>query len=732
MAERVGAAHDDLCAEATGHICVCSCRGTRHGEKHRGGRTALIKRAGEVTVMAVTHASEARLDIAGTDATTARQRAKHPVTVTIVQTDSPTAGAARAAAALGQTDRPEVTATVGPASSMPRDLTAVDDAELMQMFADLSEAGREDDLWHVWEEMGRREEAAKPARYEPSKPYADMSEDELVEAFGSASSMGDEDGIKAAYAEMDAREAATAARAEEARRPPAEPAYLDNPQAAWVNLYGSPIHGYGTSNAETMERARRAEKLALGLPEETTPLEVAAARRVDPRGSSEQQAWFLAWYRKLALAEGVDPNDRALFGAPDDHGAEQRVKARMAEHAAARQAAELEARTKADAKAARAAAIIAGPPGPAALRNPTVAYEDFTRHLDMYRGSPGVFEGQRRLEEARAHAFGLDPKTTSKQALDAAEKADPRSRPEKAATVVAWYRMLAEHDGVKPDGPEPWLTGPKDDAAGPPRLGYTPANVAKPWATWQEIRMQAKQDQANGDPSTWYRYTDAMRHAYGLPDDAVESEISRAYHVDPTTDNQAAALFITAFRELGDKAGIDPTDRLRYGPQDRGRKNRPTQWRESTPEQFKKIEALIGRGWDYLDAYADVHQVDAEELRKQQAGGVIDRAKGERVAEALTRMYDQHVHVAYVKAETALRGHMLSPAGKSAGIDPVTLFSGPTDRARKYASEELLRWWDATGSRMTFQQFRAQVTRDAKDVAGAKKTAARAQGKDFG
>lgn len=132
MAERVGAAHDDLCAEATGHICVCACRGTRHGEKHRNGRTALIKRAGEVTVMAVTHADDARLDIAGTDATTARQRAKHPVTVTVVQTDSPTAGADRAAAALGQaTDRPEVTATVGPSSTVPRDLSAVDDADLM-------------------------------------------------------------------------------------------------------------------------------------------------------------------------------------------------------------------------------------------------------------------------------------------------------------------------------------------------------------------------------------------------------------------------------------------------------------------------------------------------------------------------------------------------------------------------------------------------------------------------
>jgi hypothetical protein len=44
--------------------------------------------------------------------------------------------------------------------------------------------------------------------------------------------------------------------------------------------------------------------------------------------------------------------------------------------------------------------------------------------------------------------------------------------------------------------------------------------------------------------------------------------------------------------------------------------------------------------------------------------------------------------------ENATKGNMLNRRGREAGINERTLFRGPEARARKYASEELLNWWE--------------------------------------
>jgi hypothetical protein len=73
---------------------------------------------------------------------------------------------------------------------------------------------------------------------------------------------------------------------------------------------------------------------------------------------------------------------------------------------------------------------------------------------------------------------------------------------------------------------------------------------------------------------------------------------------------------------------------------------------------------------------------------------------------------------------------MLSREGKRANVDPITLFSGPTARARKHASEDLLRWW-ADNGRMTYAEFRAQILGRESDVESAKKTRMQSNAKDF-
>ncbi len=64
----------------------------------------------------------------------------------------------------------------------------------------------------------------------------------------------------------------------------------------------------------------------------------------------------------------------------------------------------------------------------------------------------------------------------------------------------------------------------------------------------------------------------------------------------------------------------------------------------------------------------------------------------------------------YVRAEAATNGYMLNRRGREAGVEPRTLFTGPENRARKYASEELLEYWEHH-PRPTQAMFEGQDTR---------------------
>ncbi|MGH8875787.1 MAG: hypothetical protein ACRD0P_00325 [Stackebrandtia sp.] len=153
--------------------------------------------------------------------------------------------------------------------------------------------------------------------------------------------------------------------------------------------------------------------------------------------------------------------------------------------------------------------------------------------------------------------------------------------------------------------------------------------------------------------------------------------------------------------------------------------------KELTPEQ-SRVEELVSQGWDWQEAYAEAHNVDADELDRQARAAEVDahRRTNETRDEAVRRMYDEYVHVSYVAAEDATAGHMLSKAGKTADIDPLSLFSGTTARARKYASEDLLRWF-ADNGRMTFGEYKAQVLGRESDRAAAAVTRQQSNGQDF-
>jgi hypothetical protein len=152
---------------------------------------------------------------------------------------------------------------------------------------------------------------------------------------------------------------------------------------------------------------------------------------------------------------------------------------------------------------------------------------------------------------------------------------------------------------------------------------------------------------------------------------------------------------------------------------------------DGVTDQEREVDARLARGWSYADAYADVYGGDADRVRQQERSSSVDRSAGESTDQAVRRAYDQFVHEQWLRAEADTSGHMLTREAQAAGIQPVDLFSGNSARARRYASEDLQRWWAANGGRTTFTQYRAQVLGRSRDRRSAERTRLQSNSRDF-
>lgn len=127
---------------------------------------------------------------------------------------------------------------------------------------------------------------------------------------------------------------------------------------------------------------------------------------------------------------------------------------------------------------------------------------------------------------------------------------------------------------------------------------------------------------------------------------------------------------------------------------------------EREEAQWRRFEELLEQGQDEESAVAEVFGKSVERQRRDRA---ITQLRGQGYTgkgldELARKAYTDHVYEQYIAAENATRGHLLTPEAQRAGIDPLTLFSGPTARARLHASDELKEWWDQRG-RMTYDQW---------------------------
>ena len=124
----------------------------------------------------------------------------------------------------------------------------------------------------------------------------------------------------------------------------------------------------------------------------------------------------------------------------------------------------------------------------------------------------------------------------------------------------------------------------------------------------------------------------------------------------------------------------------------------------------ERITALMGRGMSYRQAYAEVYDIDQDDLLWQEQASLIDadRRTGETRDDTVRRLYAEMVALQYEQAEQYCRGHMLNQAGIAAGISARSLFGGPAARAHRYASGDLVEWWETT-PRVTLTEYRRRT-----------------------
>ncbi len=149
--------------------------------------------------------------------------------------------------------------------------------------------------------------------------------------------------------------------------------------------------------------------------------------------------------------------------------------------------------------------------------------------------------------------------------------------------------------------------------------------------------------------------------------------------------------------------------------------------------QARKVDELVSRGWPYADAYAEAYGLGAKataKAQREEKWAAVDTARkpGETREKALRRMYAEQTYLSMLAAEEWTRGHTIAQkwTGK---VELASLFSGPRTRARKYASEDLKRYWDEVEPRRTYAEFKARMIGNR---AEAQEMALAGSGRDFG
>jgi len=185
------------------------------------------------------------------------------------------------------------------------------------------------------------------------------------------------------------------------------------------------------------------------------------------------------------------------------------------------------------------------------------------------------------------------------------------------------------------------------------------------------------------------------------------------------SDDELASALGTADEAQADRilTELDARDEAAKAEQKAAASRARSQARRDADKAAKsaKFDELVAGGKDPLEAYADAFGADYQKLRvkdalaQARANGYV----GRNLVEVARNMQRDWAEQAWLKAEDDTRGHLLNHEAEQINasisqksISAKSLFSGSDARARKWASDELLEWWEQNG-RLTVDDFQA-------------------------
>lgn len=114
----------------------------------------------------------------------------------------------------------------------------------------------------------------------------------------------------------------------------------------------------------------------------------------------------------------------------------------------------------------------------------------------------------------------------------------------------------------------------------------------------------------------------------------------------------------------------------------------------SGPELEQELDTYV----NFIDTHeAGFHQITAEIDRREESEklAAARKMRARERRQQQEQEYQDEVYRQWLQAEAETNGYMLNKAGRAAGISDRSLFTGPESRVAKYASRELLDYFDA-------------------------------------
>lgn len=236
---------------------------------------------------------------------------------------------------------------------------------------------------------------------------------------------------------------------------------------------------------------------------------------------------------------------------------------------------------------------------------------------------------------------------------------------------------------------------------------------------WVPLTMRAALQKAKGDREAAARLLGearadrrSRRREFVTPHPRHRAEHAERKRWARYTDDDLAAELAAADDDASLTRIVAELDRRDRAEAKAERRRQQHAARRSAAEaaRDREFDAATDAGEDPETAYSRIYGVSEERQRREAAAESLRGAGyfGKTFREQVAAAHAGHVNEMFQEAEEACRGHVLNAAGKRAGIDPESLFSGPAARAKKYASPELMDWFRDNG-RLTVEDFTAVV-----------------------